>query len=63
MNNFREYITSNNLTQVQVARTLGITAPHLNDILAGRRFASRKLAARIEVYTRRKVLARDILGV
>ena len=51
MSNLSEYIASKGMTRSEFAKTVGISAPYLSEILSGAKRPSLNLAFRIEEIT------------
>lgn len=59
--NIKEYLTKENMSQRELAKSIGVSDPYVSEIIAGKKNPSPALATRIEKATNGEVKASDLL--
>jgi DNA-binding XRE family transcriptional regulator len=59
----KNYIEKYNISQTDFANKIGISKTHVNLIIKGKRIPSVNLAKKIELLTKGKIRASEILGL
>ena len=59
----KDYIEKHNISQTDFANKVGISKTHVNLIIKGKRIPSVSLAKQIEILTKGKIRASEILGL